>query len=88
MSVCVDSEFTARGISEAAQSEGVEIHLEDLGQGTLLRLRHTGLPDGAAAAMHREGWDRYGDRLAVVAGGGAAGPEPLSGRHGYGSGGP
>lgn len=69
-------------------STRVEILLEDLGQGTLLRLRHTGLPDGAAAAMHREGWDRYGDRLVVVAGGGDAGPEPLTMRHGYGSGGP
>jgi uncharacterized protein YndB with AHSA1/START domain len=66
-------------------STRVEILLEDVAEGTLLRLRHTGLPDDQAAAMHREGWDRYGDRLVVVAGGGDAGPEPLSARHRQGS---
>jgi hypothetical protein len=35
-----------------------------------LSLRHTGLPDGAAAAMHEEGWQFFTARLLEVAAGG------------------
>ncbi len=49
-------------------STTVEIVLEVAGQGTLLRLRHTGLPDESAAALHTEGWEMYLGRLADAAG--------------------
>jgi hypothetical protein len=45
-------------------STTVELTLEADGDGTLLMLRHTGLPDGAAAALHEEGWRFFTDRLA------------------------
>lgn len=48
-------------------STTVEINLTATGHGTTLVLRHTGLPDGATTAMHREGWEQYMDRLAIVA---------------------
>ena len=47
-------------------STTVELTLEADGDGTILSLRHTGLPDGEAAAMHEEGWLFFTDRLAVV----------------------
>jgi uncharacterized protein YndB with AHSA1/START domain len=43
---------------------------------TLLSLRHSGLPDGEAAAMHDEGWRFFTGRLAIVLGGGDPGPMP------------
>jgi hypothetical protein len=45
----------------------VELTLEADGDGTMLSLRHTGLPDGAAAAMHEEGWRHFITRLALAA---------------------
>jgi uncharacterized protein YndB with AHSA1/START domain len=47
-------------------STTVEVTLAADGDGTVLSLRHTGLPDGEAAAMHEEGWRRFTARLAVV----------------------
>ena len=49
-------------------SSTVEITLEAAGEGTLVRLRHTGLPDQAAVDMHSEGWNLYIGRLVAVAG--------------------
>jgi uncharacterized protein YndB with AHSA1/START domain len=48
-------------------STTVELTLEADGDGTALSLRHTGLPDGAAAAMHEEGWRHFTARLALTA---------------------
>jgi uncharacterized protein YndB with AHSA1/START domain len=45
-------------------STTVEITLEADGDGTVLSLRHTGLPEGEAAAMHEEGWRHFTGRLA------------------------
>ena len=56
-------------------STTVEIGLEPDGDGTSLTVRHTGLPD-EAVAMHRDGWDLYTGRLAVVVTGAEAPPEP------------
>lgn len=42
----------------------VEVSLRPDGDGTLLTLRHSGLPDEQARAMHSEGWDNYLPRLA------------------------
>ena len=49
-------------------SSTVEITLEAVGAGTLVRLLHKRLPDQAAADMHLEGWSLYLGRLAGVAG--------------------
>jgi uncharacterized protein YndB with AHSA1/START domain len=50
----------------------VEVTLVD-GEGTIVRLRHSGLPDENWRQMHVGGWRRYLERLAVVASGGDAG---------------
>jgi uncharacterized protein YndB with AHSA1/START domain len=55
-------------------STTVELVLQPDGDATILRLRHTGLPDGEAAAMHEEGWILFTGRLAAVVGDGDAGP--------------
>jgi len=56
-------------------SSRVEIGLQPDGEGTLVRLRHLDLPEGARAP-HGEGWDLYLSRLAVAAAGGDPGPDP------------
>jgi uncharacterized protein YndB with AHSA1/START domain len=56
-------------------SSRVEVTLTPAGGGTLLRLRHSGLPE-TLRASHGEGWDHYLPRLAAVAGTGDAGPDP------------
>jgi uncharacterized protein YndB with AHSA1/START domain len=48
-------------------SSTVELTLEADGDGTLLSLRHTGLPDGEVSAMHEEGWRHFTSRLVLVA---------------------
>lgn len=57
-------------------STTVEITLLDQGRSTLIRLRHTGLPDEAARNEHREGWQRYLTRLGPAALGVDPGPDP------------
>jgi uncharacterized protein YndB with AHSA1/START domain len=60
-------------------SSRVEITLEPEGDGTLVRLRHLGLPE-QAREIHGQGWQLYLDRLATAASGGVPGPDPnLSG---------
>lgn len=49
-------------------SSRVEISLEPDGDGTLLRLHHSGLPDDATVALHTEGWELYLGQLAEIAG--------------------
>jgi uncharacterized protein YndB with AHSA1/START domain len=53
----------------------IEIDLIDHGDGTLLRLTHSGLPDAEERANHDSGWARYLGRLAVAAAGGDPGPD-------------
>ena len=55
-------------------STKVEITLHPEGDKTLVRLRHTGLPDDAVS-QHADGWEHYLGRLAVAAAGGDAGPD-------------
>jgi uncharacterized protein YndB with AHSA1/START domain len=57
-------------------STTVELTLEADGDGTVLSLRHTGLPDGEAAAMHEEGWRFFTSRLAAAVRGVDPGPIP------------
>lgn len=47
-------------------STTVEITLTPEEGGTLLRLRHSGLPTEAQRASHREGWTLYTGKLASV----------------------
>lgn len=44
----------------------VEITLTPDGADTLLRLRHTGLPNDDARAQHRAGWNLYTGKLAAI----------------------
>jgi uncharacterized protein YndB with AHSA1/START domain/DNA-binding transcriptional ArsR family regulator len=55
-------------------STTVEVTLTPDGDGTLLRLRHSGLA-GEALLMHAEGWDHYLPRLTAVAEGRDPGPD-------------
>jgi uncharacterized protein YndB with AHSA1/START domain len=56
-------------------STKVEITLHPEGDKTLVRLRHSGLPEGESVGQHTSGWDHYLGRLAVAATGGDAGPD-------------
>jgi uncharacterized protein YndB with AHSA1/START domain len=55
-------------------STTVEYTLHAEGDKTRVRLVHRGLPDDAVAG-HTLGWDHYLARLAIVGGGGDAGPD-------------
>jgi hypothetical protein len=46
------------------------------GDGTVVRLVHTGLPSRESAEAHGHGWDDYMPRLAIAAAGGDAGEDP------------
>ena len=61
-------------------SSTVEITLRPDGDETILVLRHADLPTDPMAASHREGWERYLDRLAAAATGEDPGPDaPMGG---------
>lgn len=55
-------------------STAVEIDLLPDGEGTLVRLTHSGLP-ADEVPLHRTGWEHYLPRLAVVAQGRNPGPD-------------
>lgn len=59
-------------------SSTVAIDLIKDGVATLVRLTHDGLPPAERAA-HELGWRHYLPRLAIVAEGGQAGPDPGAG---------
>ena len=54
----------------------VEITLTPDGDGTLVRLRHYGLPDAEQESAHAAGWEHFLERLSTVASGGDPGPDP------------
>lgn len=56
----------------------VEIDLIADGQGTLVRLRHNGLPEGVVRQQHSQGWDHYLARLLAIAEGRNPGPDPMA----------
>ncbi len=56
-------------------STTVEITLVPDGEGTIVRLRHGGLPDDYWREQHVGGWRRYLDRLTVAGAGGEPGPD-------------
>jgi activator of Hsp90 ATPase-like protein len=59
-------------------SSTVEITLVPDGDGTLIRLRHTGLPSEESRALHAAGWSHYLERLSLAAAGRDPGPDPLA----------
>lgn len=59
-------------------SSTVEVTLRPDGDGTVLRLCHSGLPSAESVASHAHGWEHYTTRLATVAGGGDPGIDPWS----------
>ncbi|MBI4172805.1 MAG: SRPBCC domain-containing protein [Actinobacteria bacterium] len=56
-------------------STTVVIELEPDEAGTLLRLTHSALAPPPVAELHRQGWERYLERLRVRAEGGDPGPD-------------
>ena len=64
-----DDALTAPG------SSTVEVTLRPDGDGTVVRLRHTDLPEEARGA-HAHGWEHYMERLGVAAAGGDPGADP------------
>ena len=59
-------------------STRIEISLHREGGKTLVRLRHSGLPDPQAVTDHTQGWDHYLGRLATVATGGDPGRDEVA----------
>jgi uncharacterized protein YndB with AHSA1/START domain len=57
-------------------SSTVEVTFTPQGDGTLVRLVHSGLPTPESADAHAHGWDQYIPRLAIAAAGGDAGADP------------
>jgi uncharacterized protein YndB with AHSA1/START domain len=56
-------------------SSRLEIDLLPDGDGTIVRLRHSELPESRRGS-HGEGWTHYMDRLAIAASGGDPGADP------------
>lgn len=54
----------------------VDVTLVSDGDATLVRLRHSGLPDENSLKSHAEGWTHFLARLTIVASGGDPGPDP------------
>jgi uncharacterized protein YndB with AHSA1/START domain len=57
-------------------SSTVEVTFTPDGDGTLVRLVHTGLPSPESAEAHGHGWDDYMPRLAIAAAGRDPGEDP------------
>ncbi len=57
-------------------STRVEVTLHEQDGGTLVLLRHHGLPGDAQRNQHRTGWQLYLGRLHIRAEGGDPGPDP------------
>ena len=56
-------------------SSTVDVTLVPDGDGTIVRLRHAGLPDDVSRQHHAVGWQRYMERLAIAGPGGDPGPD-------------
>jgi uncharacterized protein YndB with AHSA1/START domain len=54
----------------------VEVLFARDGEGTQLRLIHSGLPSAESAERHNHGWRHYAERLTAVAAGGDPGTDP------------
>ena len=61
----------------APGSTTVEVNLVPDGEGTIVKLRHTGLMS-EAVQEHDRGWGHFLSRLVIAAPGGDPGPDPLA----------
>jgi uncharacterized protein YndB with AHSA1/START domain len=68
------------GGAVAPGSSLVRITLTPDGDGTIVTLEHSGLPDDEQVRGHTEGWVHYLERLQLVAGGREAGIDPWTQR--------
>ena len=67
-----------RGLDQVPPgSSTVEFRFEADGDGTIIRVRHAGLPSEEAHWAHEQGWKTYLPRLGRVRAGGDAGEDPL-----------
>jgi uncharacterized protein YndB with AHSA1/START domain len=67
-----------RGLAQVPPgSSTVEFSFEPDGDGTIIRVRHTGLPSDEAREAHQLGWDAYVSRLATVTQGADPGRDPV-----------
>jgi uncharacterized protein YndB with AHSA1/START domain len=57
-------------------SSTVEVTFTPDGDGTVVRVVHSGLPSPESAEAHGQGWDEYMPRLAIAAAGGEPGEDP------------
>jgi uncharacterized protein YndB with AHSA1/START domain len=64
-----------QGTNVPPGSSLIEVDLMPKNGGTIVHFTHSGLPP-EQVAPHREGWDHYLSRLAIVAAGGDPGPDP------------
>ncbi len=65
-------------VSVPPGSSVVEVTLEANGDGTDVRLAHSGLPNAERRRSHTEGWDHYMPRLLAAAEGRPFEPDPWS----------
>ncbi len=56
----------------------VRFELEQVGEGTIVRLSHTGFREQDQCEIHRRGWSHYGHRLRTIAEGGDPGPDHIA----------
>jgi uncharacterized protein YndB with AHSA1/START domain len=59
-------------------SSTVEFDFVDDGDGTIIRVTHSGLPSEEARWAHRKGWEGYLPRLVALLGGKDAGEDPMT----------
>ena len=64
------------GGAVAPGSSLVRVTLQPDGDGTIVTLEHSGLPDEEQRNGHTDGWVHYFERLAVLASGGDPGADP------------
>lgn len=55
----------------------VEVDLTPDGDGTIIHVRHSGLPGAMAEAFTDQGWNHYTDRLVILLDGADPGPDPF-----------
>jgi uncharacterized protein YndB with AHSA1/START domain len=63
----------------APGSSLVRVTLTPDGNGTIVSLVHSGLPNDEMVAAHADGWQHFFERLEIAATGGDPGPDPWAG---------
>jgi uncharacterized protein YndB with AHSA1/START domain len=74
----VQADWLPDGMRVPPGSTTVEVTLVPDGDGTILRLRHGGLPSAAVRQFHTWGWDLSLDRLVLASEGSDPGPDPFA----------